>query len=109
MSTIDELERELLASGLADGERAFNLTWHDWLNLRSLIEVSKAIVAAALRRENSRGAHFREDFPQEGDLASSTFTVVRQQEDALAITAEPVEFSIVRPGESLLQPTPPRA
>jgi fumarate reductase flavoprotein subunit len=108
-AALDALEQELLATGLADGERAFNLTWHDWLNLRSLIEVSKAIVAAALKRENSRGAHFREDFPQEGDLPSSTFTVVRQQEDALAITAEPVEFSIVRPGESLLQPTPSRA
>ena len=103
-STIDELERELLASGLADGERPFNLTWHDWLNLRSLIEVSKTIVAAALKRENSRGAHFREDFPQEGDLASSTFTVVRQHRDAaLTIAAQPVEFTIIEPGESLLQ------
>jgi fumarate reductase flavoprotein subunit len=107
MSTIDELERELLASGLADGERLFNLTWHDWLNLRSLIEVSKAIVAAALKRENSRGAHFREDFPEAGDLASSTFTVVRQHDDALTIAAQPVEFTIVRPGESLLQQAPP--
>ncbi|HXE70865.1 MAG TPA: FAD-binding protein [Hyphomicrobiaceae bacterium] len=107
MSTIDTLERELLASGLADGERPFNLAWHDWLNLRSLIEVSKAIVAAALKRENSRGAHFREDFPEAGDLASSTFTVVRQRDEALAIAAEPVEFTIVRPGESLLQRAAP--
>jgi fumarate reductase flavoprotein subunit len=107
LARIDELERELMASGLADGSRPFNLTWHDWLNLQSLIEVSKAIVAAALKRENSRGAHFREDFPQEGDLASSTFTVVRRCGDALTVGAEPVEFTIVRPGESLLQPAAP--
>jgi fumarate reductase flavoprotein subunit len=106
-AAIDALEQELLATGLADGERAFNLTWHDWLNLRSLIEVSKAIVAAAQRRENSRGAHFREDFPDAGDLASSTFTVVRRHGAGLAVTAAPVEFSIVRPGQSLLPDAAP--
>jgi fumarate reductase flavoprotein subunit len=44
---LEELERELLASGLSDGDRAFNLTWQDWLNLRSLVEVSQTIVAQA--------------------------------------------------------------
>jgi len=101
-AALDALEQELLATGLADGERAFNLTWHDWLNLRSLIEVSKAILAAAQQRENSRGAHFREDFPNAGDLATSSFTVVRQHGAGLSVSSEPVEFSIVRPGESLL-------
>ena len=42
--------------------REFNLTWHDWLNLKSLVAVSRAIALAAARRE-SRGAHFRTDFP----------------------------------------------
>ena len=102
LTKLDELEGELLATGVADGERTFNLTWQDWLNLRSLIEVSKAIAAAALKRENSRGAHFREDFPDEGDLASSSFTVVRRHAGGLQISAQPVEFSLVRPGESLL-------
>jgi fumarate reductase flavoprotein subunit len=101
-AALDALEQELLATGLADGERAFNLTWHDWLNLRSLIEVSRAILAAAQQRENSRGAHFREDFPDAGDLATSSFTVVRQHGAGLSVSSEPVEFSIVRPGESLL-------
>jgi fumarate reductase flavoprotein subunit len=103
LGKLGEIEAELLASGLPDMDRAFNLTWHDWLNLRSLVEISKAIAAAALRRENSRGAHYREDFPGEGDLASSTFTVVRQREGRLDISDEPVEFTIVRPGESLLK------
>ena len=79
LGKLDAIEAELLSSGVADGDRAFNLTWHDWLNLRSLIEISKVITLAALRRENSRGAHYREDFPDEGDLATSTFTVARQR------------------------------
>jgi fumarate reductase flavoprotein subunit len=103
VSKLEELEAELLATGLAEHERAFNLTWHDWLNLRSLIEVSKAIAAAALARKDSRGAHFRQDFPDEGDLASSSFTVVRQHAGRLQLSAQPVQFSIVKPGESLLR------
>ena len=103
LGKLDAIEAELLAAGVADGDRAFNLTWHDWLNLRSLVEVSKVIAAAALKRENSRGAHYREDFPGEGDLATSTFTVARQRGGGLDITDEPVEFTLVRPGESLLK------
>ena len=97
------IEDELLAAGVPDGDRAFNLTWHDWLNLRSLLEVSKVIATAALKRENSRGAHFREDFPGEGDLATSAYTVARQRDNALDISEERVKFTIVKPGQSLLK------
>jgi succinate dehydrogenase flavoprotein subunit len=103
VAALEAIEAELLASGLADGGRAFNLTWHDWLNLRSLTEVSRVIALAARKRENSRGAHYRSDFPEPGDLAASRFTVVRQTTGGLEITDAPVEFTHVRPGETLLR------
>jgi fumarate reductase flavoprotein subunit len=102
LEKLETIEAELLSAGVADGDRAFNLTWHDWLNLRSLVEISKVIASAAIKRENSRGAHYRQDFPDEGDLATSTFTVARQRDGRLGITDEPVAFTLVRPGESLL-------
>jgi fumarate reductase flavoprotein subunit len=102
LAKLDTLEAELLATGVAGGERAFNLTWHDWLNLRSLVETSKAIARAALKRENSRGAHYRADFPNSGPLATSRFTVVRQTGGRLDVFDEPVVFSVVRPGETLV-------
>jgi fumarate reductase flavoprotein subunit len=101
-AALADIHVELLATGIADGERAFNLCWHDWLNLRSLCEISRVIALAARQRENSRGAHFRSDFPQPGELASSRFTVVRQTSTGLDISEQPVEFTHVRPGESLL-------
>jgi fumarate reductase flavoprotein subunit len=99
---LGELSGMLGRTGVAGGDRGFNLAWHDWLNLESLIAVSQAIAAAALAREDSRGAHFREDFPQAGDLPTSTFTVVRQRGGALDLTREPVRFTRVAPGQSLL-------
>ncbi|TAG77165.1 MAG: FAD-binding protein [Burkholderiales bacterium] len=96
---LDELHR----IGVDGSNRAFNLSWHDWLNLRSLIEVSQAITAAALARENSRGAHFREDFPDAGALDTSHYTVVKKVGDALSISHEPVQFTRVKPGHTLIQ------
>src|SRR5438067_2809159 len=103
LATLDSIEAELLATGVADGDRRFNLTWHDWLNLRSLCEIGRVIALAALRRENSRGAHYRSDFPEPGDLAASRFTVARETAGGLEITDAPVEFTHVRPGETLLR------
>jgi fumarate reductase flavoprotein subunit len=84
-------------------ERAFNMTWHDWINLSNLIEVSQVIVRAAQARENSRGAHFRADFPEPGDLGTSTYVRVRARANGeLAVEAMPVAFTRVAPGQSLV-------
>ena len=103
LDKLDALERELMATGVPKADRAFNLTWHDWLNLRSLLEVSKVIAVAALTRTNSRGAHYRDDFPDEGELAASTFTVARRRDGGVEMTDEPVQFTIVRPGATILK------
>jgi fumarate reductase flavoprotein subunit len=102
IAALADIEAELLATGIPEGDRRFDLTWHDWLNLRSLVEVSQVIARAAKARENSRGAHFRADFPAPGELASSRFTVARLTSGTLDITSEPVRFTHVRPGETLL-------
>jgi len=89
--------------GVADGDRRFNLTWHDWLNLESLVDISKVISVSALARENSRGAHFREDFPEPGDLHTSCYTRVSAQDGEVQLEMVPVSFDIVKPGESLIE------
>ena len=99
---LDALDAALDEAGVADTTRAFNLTWHDWLNLRNLVAVSKAIRAAAVARTDSRGAHFRADHPGTGDLPTSRYTLVREKGGALDVSMEPVAFTRVRPGESLL-------
>ena len=101
LQTLESLAGELSNVGVPDGERSFNLTWHDALNLANLIAVSRVIVHAATARENSRGAHYRSDFPDDGDLAASTFIRVRQRDGRLAAEAVPVRFTRVAPGGRL--------
>ena len=96
------LESDLARQAIAGGERAYNVSWHDWLNLRNLTAVSRVIAQAALAREDSRGAHFREDFPQTGALERSAFSSVRREGDAVALTMKPVAFTRVKPGASLI-------
>jgi fumarate reductase flavoprotein subunit len=99
---LNRLDEMLQTMGVGDTNPAFNLTWQDWMNLRNLLLVSKTVVEAALARENSRGAHYREDFPEEGDLDTSYYTAVRLVHDQIQIDKKPVVFSMVKPGETIL-------
>ena len=72
------------------------------MNLKNLILVSRSIVKAAEAREDSRGAHFRTDFPETRDLENSWFTRVTFDGDDMAVERVAVDFSIVKPGETLL-------
>ena len=102
LATLDTLEQQLARTGVADDDRAFNLSWHDWLNLKNLITVSRVIATSALAREDSRGAHFREDHPETGSLPDSTYIVITQQGGQLLTGREPVRFTRVLPGQTIL-------
>jgi fumarate reductase flavoprotein subunit len=102
LATLDTLEQQLATTGVAGDDRAFNLSWHDWLNLKNLISVSRVIAASALAREDSRGAHFREDHPKTGSLPDSTYIVITQQGGQLLTRREPVRFTRVAPGQTIL-------
>src|SRR5262245_55538949 len=97
------LETALDEHGLEDHNRAFNLSWHDWMNLKSLVTASRSIAAAAAARRDSRGAHFRSDFPEPGPLETSAFTSIRLQQNAFVVETKPVKFTRVQPGQTLLQ------
>ena len=99
---IAEVSDALMDTGVDGSNLAFNLTWHDWLNLRSLCDISEVIAKAGIARENSRGAHFREDFPDPGAMEESEFTVSQLKDGGVDVSLEPVQFTIVRPGETIL-------
>ena len=103
LAELRAIDTELDAYALADSSRTFNLSWHDWMNMKNLVATSRVIAEAALQRDDSRGAHFRADFPESGPLEQSAFTSARLNGDALEISMKPVAFTRVKPGESLLR------
>ena len=101
-SALAELDAELEETGIGQPDLAYNLTWHDWLNLKSLVLVSNSIRFAAAAREDSRGAHFRSDFPEVRDLQNSRYTCVNYRDGRFDSSTRPVAFTRVKPGETLL-------
>ena len=87
---------------MGDIQREYSNTWQDWMNLQNLILVSQAVTEAAIARENSRGAHYREDFPEAGSLEDSYYTAVNFDNQELKIERLPVQFTMIQPGETIL-------
>ena len=70
------------------GNREYNNGWHTAIDLPNLLTVSEAIAMAAIERKESRGAHFRDDFPAKSD-AFSTFNYVIQKGPTGEMTLTP--------------------
>jgi succinate dehydrogenase / fumarate reductase flavoprotein subunit len=56
------------------GNREYNPGWHTALDLSNLLTISEAIARAAIERRESRGGHFRDDYPEK-DPAYGTFNI----------------------------------
>lgn len=106
-TALDGLAAAVMQCGVPEGDRRYNLTWMDRLNLENLILVSRAVCAAAIARTDSRGAHFREDHPTTSELETSRYTVVRMRDEQIDIGTEPVAFTRVVPGQTLIKDEPP--
>jgi succinate dehydrogenase / fumarate reductase flavoprotein subunit len=73
------------------GHREFNPGWHTAIDLKNLLTVSEAITRAALDRKESRGAQFREDYPEKSEEFGCVNTIVWRGEDgSMQIRRDPV-------------------
>jgi succinate dehydrogenase / fumarate reductase flavoprotein subunit len=73
------------------GHREFNPGWHTALDLRNLLTVSEAIARAALDRKESRGAQFRDDFPDKDAALGRQSVVIRKGSDgSMQVDREPL-------------------
>jgi len=85
---LEDLRRRAQKVGVA-GHREFNTGWHAALDLRNLLTVSEAIARSALERRESRGGHFREDYPAK-DPAYGGFNIVVRSDGTGAMHVERV-------------------
>ncbi|MBM2805962.1 MAG: Succinate dehydrogenase, flavoprotein subunit [Deltaproteobacteria bacterium] len=84
LARIGQMQRQL-AQLPVGAEKQFNLDLQDWFELRAMLTTAKAIVQSALARNESRGAHQREDFPAPDDSLLKN-QVLELQDGALATT-----------------------
>jgi succinate dehydrogenase / fumarate reductase flavoprotein subunit len=71
--------------------REYNPGWHTALDLQNLLTVSQAAALSALDRKESRGAHFRDDYPAKDEAYSKHNTYIRKGPDGeMQLTREPI-------------------
>jgi succinate dehydrogenase / fumarate reductase flavoprotein subunit len=80
LSVIESLQ-ERAQRVAVDGNREYNTGWHTALDLSNLLTVSEAITRAAIERKESRGGHFREDFPDKVKTFGEINIIIRRQSD----------------------------
>ncbi|RMH15672.1 MAG: fumarate reductase/succinate dehydrogenase flavoprotein subunit [Acidobacteria bacterium] len=87
---IAELRRRAREVGVG-GNREYNPGWHTALDLDNLLTVSEAVARAGLEREESRGAHFREDHPQKDPAFGQVNVAIRRGADGeMVVRREPL-------------------
>src|SRR6187399_1461721 len=90
ITRLDALKARAAKAGIT-GNREYNNGWHTAIDLHNLLTVSEAIARTAVERKESRGAHFREDYPNKSD-AFSTFNFVVQKgaQGEMTLTRVPI-------------------
>src|SRR5690606_35149099 len=87
---LSSLHARAAAAGVP-GNREYNPGWHTALDLPNLLTVSEAVARSALDRRESRGAHFREDYPEKDEAHGRHNTVVFRDEDGrMHLRREPI-------------------
>jgi succinate dehydrogenase / fumarate reductase flavoprotein subunit len=87
---IEKLKRQAERVG-ATGNREYNPGWHTALDLPNLLAVSEAIARAAIERKESRGGHFRDDYPDKDPAFAKFNIVIRKGADGrMQLTREPI-------------------
>jgi succinate dehydrogenase / fumarate reductase, flavoprotein subunit len=90
LACIDSLKRRASAVAVR-GNREYNPGWHTALDLKNLLTVSEAITRSALERKESRGGHFREDFPdKDPSFGTFNFVIRKGHEGQMEISREAI-------------------
>jgi succinate dehydrogenase / fumarate reductase flavoprotein subunit len=80
-----------------DKGRVFNTDLLQAFELQSLLDVAETIVASALARQESRGAHYRSDFPKRDDVQWIKHTVATRTADGPVLQYAPVAITRFQP------------
>ncbi|MCV3216796.1 succinate dehydrogenase/fumarate reductase flavoprotein subunit [Plectonema radiosum NIES-515] len=99
LEKIQELQKKASQIYLDDKGNSWNTEIVEALEMRSLMVVGQTILSSALNRQESRGAHFREDYPQRDDENFLRHTLAYYSPAGIDIQYRPVTISMFEPKE----------
>lgn len=95
IETLEERARRVAVPDFLE----YNISWQEYLNVRSILTVARLIARSALERTESRGSHYRSDFPDSHDAwLKNIYT--QYSEDGAKVWAEPVQFTRLHPEDA---------
>jgi succinate dehydrogenase / fumarate reductase flavoprotein subunit len=97
LNRIHELQGRMANLGLSYSGKRFNYELEEALELNNMLKLSEVIVYSALQREESRGAHYRNDFPERDDEAWLKHTLVFHTTTGLEARYKPVVVTRFEP------------
>ena len=97
LSEIRQLRKRCLNVGLSNKSTVFNYELQEALELSNMLHVAEVIVFSALARKESRGAHFRNDYPERNDKQWLTHSFVTQTASGLEASYKPVSITRFAP------------
>ena len=98
LKVIRDLKERIKQVGITEG-RPYNILWNDWLNMSNLLDVSEIVGMAALERKESRGAHYRSDFPKKNNREYLKNFFVKLQNGGIKIYERPTMMNRLKPEE----------
>jgi succinate dehydrogenase / fumarate reductase, flavoprotein subunit len=96
---LGDLRDRFTRVGVRDKGKTFNMDLVETLETGYLLDVAESIVAGALAREESRGGHFREDFPQRDDENWLKHTLAYKTSGGIEMSSKPVVITRFEPKE----------
>jgi fumarate reductase (CoM/CoB) subunit A len=90
-------ENELSRLCVTDNRTRYNREWIETLEIQNLVTVAEMVAKAALMREESRGAHFRRDFPKTDNKNWFNNIIIRQERGEMTFTKTPVVATAMKP------------
>jgi succinate dehydrogenase / fumarate reductase flavoprotein subunit len=99
LDTIRGLKERYSRASIQDRSRTFNTDLMEALELGFMLDIAETVAAGALTREESRGGHYREDFPKRDDANWLKHTLAYLEPEGVRMSSKPVTITRFQPKE----------
>jgi succinate dehydrogenase / fumarate reductase flavoprotein subunit len=99
LTEVRSLKKRYASLAMANKTRSFNYELEEALELENMLKTAETMVFSALQRKESRGAHYRQDFPERNDEEWLKHTLVYATPDSLTLSYKPVSVTRFPPKE----------